>query len=288
MGIIKIDPISAPTMQFNNRLLNLENQVQKSTVDPPEQIDYERILAKIALHIRQSLNLDEVLNTAVAEVRQFLQTDRVVIYRFKPDWNGIVVVESVSPDWLPTLGILIPDTCFTTETHILPYKLGRVRAIEDIYTEDIAQCHVELLARFQVRSNLVVPILQGENLWGLLIAHHCSAPRRWQPWEIDLLEQLATHMAIAIQQSELYLQSQTELINRQRAEAALQKAKDELEIKVAERTRELQTTNQLMRGEIVERQQVEAALQKSQRKLNTLIDSLPGIVFSSANTLSGQ
>jgi diguanylate cyclase (GGDEF)-like protein/PAS domain S-box-containing protein len=253
-------------MQLNNQLLNLENQVQKFTVNPPEQINYERILAKIALRIRQSLNLDAVLNTAVAEVRQFLQTDRVIIYRFEPDWNGIVVVESVGSDWLPTLGAVISDTCFTAETQVQPYKLGRVRAIEDIYTENIAPCHVELLARFQVRSNLVVPILQGENLWGLLIAHHCSAPRRWQPWEINLLEQLATHMAIAIQQSELYLQTQTELINRQQAEAALQRAKDELEIIVAERTCELRTTNQLLRKEIIERQQIEAALRVSQER----------------------
>jgi diguanylate cyclase (GGDEF)-like protein/PAS domain S-box-containing protein len=258
IGNDKIDLIAAQIMQ-------LDNHVQKPTLNLLP-INYERILAKIALRIRQSLNLDEVLNTAVAEVRQFLQTDRVVIYRFEPDWSGIVVVESVGPDWSPTLGALIQDTCFTTETQVQPYQQGRVRAIEDIYTENIAPCHVELLARFQVRSNLVVPILQGNNLWGLLIAHHCSAPRRWQLWEIDLLEQLATHMAIAIQQSELYLQTQTELINRQRAESALQKAKNELEIKVAERTRELRMTNQLLRSEIVERQQVEAALRVSEER----------------------
>lgn len=253
-------------MQLDDQPRNLENQVHKPTMNPSEQISYERLLAKIALRIRQSLNLDEVLNTAVAEVRQFLQTDRVVIYRFEPDWSGIVVVESVSSDWLPTLGAAIQDTCFTTEVQVQPYKQGRIRAIEDIYTEDIAQCHVDLLARFQVRSNLVVPILQGDNLWGLLIAHHCSAPRRWQSREIDLLEQLATHMAIAIQQSELYLQTQTELINRQRAESALQKAKNELEIKVTERTSELRATNQLLRSEIEERQQVEAALRVSEER----------------------
>ena len=246
--------------------MQLDNQVHKPTMNLLEPINYERLLAKIALRIRQSLNLDEVLNTAVAEVRQFLQTDRVVIYRFEPDWSGIVVVESVGSDWSTTLGATIQDTCFTTETQVQPYKQGRIRAIEDIYTEDIAACHVDLLARFQVRSNLVVPILQENNLWGLLIAQHCSAPRRWQSREIDLLEQLATHMAIAIQQSELYLQTQTELINRQRAEAALQKAKNELEIKVLERTCELRTTNQLLRNEIVERQQVESALRVSEER----------------------
>lgn len=43
-------------------------------------------------------------------------------------------------------------------------------------------------------------------LWGLLIAHHCSEPREWQPLEIDLLKSLATQVAIAIQQSTLFEQ----------------------------------------------------------------------------------
>ncbi len=60
----------------------------------------------------------------------------------------------------------------------------------------------------QVRAKLVVPILQGDRLLGLLVAHHCSAPRGWQPWENELLQQLATQLAIAIQQSELYQQLQ--------------------------------------------------------------------------------
>lgn len=40
--------------------------------------------------------------------------------------------------------------------------------------------------------------------WGLLVAQHCGKPRPWQSQEIDLLEQLAAQLAIAIQQAELY------------------------------------------------------------------------------------
>ncbi|WP_218651750.1 sensor domain-containing diguanylate cyclase [Nostoc sp. C052] len=64
------------------------------------------------------------------------------------------------------------------------------------------------MEKLQVRAKLVVPIFQGDRLWGLLVAHHCSAPRDWQPWEGQLLQQLATQLAIAIQQSELYQQLQ--------------------------------------------------------------------------------
>ncbi len=104
------------------------------------------------------------------------------------------------------------------ETSGEEYRQGRIQAVSDIYTAGLTECHCDLLAQFQVRANLAVPILQGEKLWGLLVVNQCSAPRLWQQWEIDLIKQLSTQVSIAIQQSELYQQIQTELIERQQAE----------------------------------------------------------------------
>jgi diguanylate cyclase (GGDEF)-like protein/PAS domain S-box-containing protein len=171
----------------------------------------ERIQAETALReiyaitqrIRQSLDLTEILNTTVAEVRQFLQTDRVIVYRFNPDWSGVVVTESVDPGWKSLLNMQITDTYFV-QTQGQSYQSNTIIATPDIYTAGFADCHVELLEQLQVRAKLIVPILQGERLWGLLFAHHCQSPREWQPWESELLRQLAAQVAIAIQQSELY------------------------------------------------------------------------------------
>lgn len=49
----------------------------------------------------------------------------------------------------------------------------------------------------------------NSRLFGVLIAHQCSQPREWQPLEIELLEQLGTQVAIAIQQGQLYQQVQS-------------------------------------------------------------------------------
>ncbi|MBK1989034.1 diguanylate cyclase [Sphaerospermopsis aphanizomenoides BCCUSP55] len=183
----------------------------------------ERIVASITQRILQSLDIDEIMNTTVKEVRQFLQTDRVIIYRFKPDWTGVVAMESVANGFKPILRSVIDEPCFR-DVYVPQYRQGRVRAIEDIYTAGISPCHFNLLAEYQVRANLVVPIIQGEELWGLLIAHHCSSPRHWRQIEISLLSQLATQVAIAIKQSELYQQVQrqatvdglTQIPNRRR------------------------------------------------------------------------
>jgi signal transduction histidine kinase len=196
------------------------------------QVKRERLALAMQERIRSSLNLDEVLTAAVGEVRQFLQTDRTVIYRFNPDFSGVVTVESVGEGWLSTLGIDIQDRCFA-ETCAPLYQKGRLRAIDDIYSAGLNECHLQLLSRLQVKANLVVPILQNSSqsdssiqtrLWGLLIAHHCSSPRQWHSYEIESLRQLSLQLAIAIGQSTLFEQAQTEIVERRLAESALRQS----------------------------------------------------------------
>jgi PAS domain S-box-containing protein len=199
----------------------LEESRQQAEEALRQQFLWEKLLGAIAQRIHQSLNLDEILNTTVDEVRQVLACDRVIIFRLHPDGSGVIVVESVDSGWRPISGISINDQHFA-QAYIKLYQQGRVQAVEDIYTADLTPCHRDLLAQFQVKANLVVPIVHEEQLWGLLVAQQCSKPRMWQSLEIDLLSSLATQAAIAIQQSELYQQAQTEIAQRQQAEATLQ------------------------------------------------------------------
>lgn len=186
-----------------------------------QQTERELLVAEIARRIRQSLDLETILTTTVNEVRHFLGSDRVFVYRFEPDWSGIVVVEAVDAQWSAIAGANIKDTFFSQPANRELYKQGRIQAVDDIYTAGLNPCHAELLAKLQVRANLVVSILKENQLWGLLVANHCSEPRQWQLLEINLLQQLATQVAIAIQQSELYQQAQVEIAERIRAEAEI-------------------------------------------------------------------
>ena len=186
-----------------------------------QQTERERLVTEMTLRIRQSLDLEEILNTTVTEVQRFLQVDRVFIYRFEPDWSGMIVVESVNLGWPAILGRKTRDSYFEKASSRQAYIEGRVQAIADIYASGLSQCHIDSLTQFLMKANLVVPIVQGETLWGLLVANHCAEPRHWQQFEIDLLKQLATQVAIAIQQSELYQQAHIELTERKRAEAQL-------------------------------------------------------------------
>jgi GAF domain-containing protein/two-component sensor histidine kinase len=166
-------------------------------------IERENLVAAIALRIRQSLDLELILQQTVAEVRQFLKADRVLIYRFEPDFSGVIVVESLAESTQSVFGYKLHDPCFA-DKHLERYKQGTVHVIDDVEQGNLVACYHDVLKRFGVKANLVVPIVANDQLWGLLITHHCHAPRPWQASEVELLRQLATQVGIAVQQAELY------------------------------------------------------------------------------------
>ncbi len=209
-------------------IMNVDDRKQTETL-LHQQFEQQRLVMEISGRIRQSLDLQDILQTTVEEVRQFLQCDRALIFKIAPDYSGTILVESVAPGWNSISSKNTFDPCVGKE-YIAPFEQGLVTAKSDIYTAEIAACHREMLAGFQVRANLVVPILQGENLWGLLVVHQCAVPREWQASEIDLLRQLSAQASIAIQQADLFEQVQTQLKERKLAEQALQESEEKLQL----------------------------------------------------------
>jgi signal transduction histidine kinase/DNA-binding response OmpR family regulator len=207
------------------QLIEQYKQLQQQEESMRQRIRQERLLRLITQRIRQSLRLQDILNTAVSELQQLLETDRALIFRFQPDWSGTVIAEAVSDPAFTIAGETIHDPCFASNWH-QAYAKGHIRIIDDITQSSLQLCHIEMLERLQVKANLVVPILQGERLWGLLIVQECRCARPWQSWEAAMLQQLASQLAIAIHQSELHHQ--------------LQHLNNDLERQVKARTTELQ------------------------------------------------
>ncbi|WP_071190003.1 PAS domain S-box protein [Trichormus sp. NMC-1] len=185
-----------------------------------QQAEREHLLLQTTQRIRQYLDLSSIFNTATQEIRQLINADRVGIFKFAPHSNfndGEFVSESVVGGFKSALKIKIHDHCFG-EQYAAYYHLGKMHVVDDINNAGLTDCHRDVLAQFQIRANLVVTLLEGENLWGLLCIHQCSQPRDWQDFEIELVQQIANQLAIAIQQSTLYEQVQLELIIRKQAE----------------------------------------------------------------------
>ncbi|MGD1809131.1 PAS domain S-box protein [Dapis sp. BLCC M126] len=193
------------------------------------QTQQEQLIRKIIERIRQSLNLSEILQTAVDEVRNILQVEGVIIQRKISDKSVIVVAESLAFGKPLMLDWEMNDYIITTQEFTQGKKTEQVIVIEDIERSNMRLCSNYLLDFFQIKACLIMPIFiqkstvnnsqkislltreqsnSDEPLWGILVAHHFNNQRKWQEWEINLLEQLRIQLEIAIQQSKLYQELQ--------------------------------------------------------------------------------
>jgi|GEM_PF-1620528 len=200
-----ITPLSADTVIF---VIQDISDRKKSEIALYESSQRDRLLTQISQKVRQSLDLDIILETTVNEIQQLLGCDRVLVYRFNPTWDGRVMFEALNPPYPSLLNRDFSQRCFPVELCVRPYTKGRIHRLDSVQTTNLSPCYREMLQSIEVQANLSIPILQGNKLWGLLVAHHCSQPRPWQDWEVDLLQQLSNQVSIALQQSELYQQTQ--------------------------------------------------------------------------------
>ena len=201
-------------------------------------LEQQEQLMRLVERMRRTLQLDQIFSATVIELRQLLQCDRAAIYQFNPDWSGAFVAESVHPYWIP----LVKDTgtadwkqsigndrcvvqrlenVLDVDTDFQSQRGGRYArgvpffAVDDIERAGFVDCYLKLLRSIQAKAYVVTPIFQGQHLWGLLAVYQNDAPRTWKDTEINLLIQVSTQLAVALQQSQLLEE--------------LQKAKDQAE-----------------------------------------------------------
>ena len=199
---------------------SLEQEVDHAKL----KFEQQKTLFSVITRLRQPLELETIFQATAIEVRQLLSADRVGMFRFYPEsgWNdGEFVSEDVDPAFSSAMAHKIHDHCFG-EQFAARYQQGHMQVVTDIHNAGLSDCHIEVLAQFQVKANLAVPLLQGQNLWGLLCIHQCKATREWQITEIEFIKQIADHLGVALHHAELMAELRSEIVERQQAEQAVQ------------------------------------------------------------------
>ncbi|MGJ5627892.1 GAF domain-containing protein [Nostoc sp. CALU 1950] len=186
-----------------------------------------QLFTEITLKIRQSLQIEEILQITVEEVQKILQTDRVLIYQLLPDESATTVIEAVVSG-LPAIkeqSITPPyfQAEYLQQYYLQQYRQGRVLGLANLDLLEVEQSHLELMQQFGVKVNLVVPILVKEEVCGLLIVHQCDDSHHWSSFETHLLRQIADQVGIALAQAQL-LAAET----RQRQELEIARRQAEL------------------------------------------------------------
>ena len=220
---VDVNTLAQVGAQFGVALKQSEylQQVNAKTEELAQIAQQERTLAKIIDKIRKSLDIDVVFKTTTQEVRQLLEVDRVVVYRFNPDWSGEFVAESVAPGWNPALSkgfkeqvgdcpglqSLKPgNTALYQQQGLAAIDRNKQSfSVDDIFQVGFSPQYLEAMEQIEAKAYLTTSIFVGDKLWGLLATYQNSGPRQWKQSEEKLLTQIGTQFGIALQQVE-YLQ----------------------------------------------------------------------------------
>jgi signal transduction histidine kinase/DNA-binding NarL/FixJ family response regulator len=217
----------------------LEQRVVERTTDLEQAntilqhiVEREQTITHILEQMRRTLDIRVIFQSTTEELRLALECDRLLVYRFDPDWSGEIVAESVTQGWLPLLSPeweTLPELYQTTDTeecrlstsepfiedtYLQETQGGRFyekiacSSVPDIETAGFSPCYLELLRKMQARAYLIVPIFAHNKLWGLLAAYQNAAPRQWQTPEITIFSKISNQLGIAVQQAELFEQTQ--------------------------------------------------------------------------------
>ncbi|RAI44550.1 ATP-binding protein [Rhodoplanes roseus] len=145
--------------------------------------------------VQRVADIDELTALSSREIRRITGLDRVLVYRFDPDWNGEVVAEDRN-DRLPSyLGLHFPAADIPAQAREL-YRINRLRLIADAsYTpspihppvnpltgrpidlafsvlRSVSPVHLEYMRNMGTGASMSISLLRGDRLWGLISCHN--------------------------------------------------------------------------------------------------------------------
>jgi diguanylate cyclase (GGDEF)-like protein len=153
-----------------------------------------------------------LLLKSVAGISQF---DRVMLYKFLPDWHGEVIAEALTPGVPGFLGLRFPATDLPASARRL-YLVNWQRIIADSRSESVPiirtpdslpvdltfsqlravhPVHIQYLKNIGVEASFSVSIVVAKQLWGLIACHHLT-PKTLSLAQRQLCEELARTTAI--------------------------------------------------------------------------------------------
>ena len=164
----------------------------------------EALLFRLANQIRNSLDLNTILGTAVTEIRNLLGIDgcHFLWCWFEGKQPSLVVThEACNPDLPSVLGECPPQ--------YLPRLAQKIRKLETLRIDDLATSNLDpetrsLLSNTGLTSALLLPLKTKTGQLGAIVCSHYHGIRPWSNHEVELLQAVVDQLAIAIEHAELF------------------------------------------------------------------------------------
>jgi two-component system, NtrC family, sensor kinase len=178
--------------------------LQESATKFRELAQQEELLNRIANQIRNSLELETILETAVIQIQDLLQIDRCLFSWYEPEVGWQVIKEAKHPKLPSCLGSYpIESSCTLAREYIFPLKLLRSNDVTMLANPELQ----EFFIGHGCKSVLMFPIKIREGRYGLLNCSHARQLRSWDDGEVELIQAVVNQLAIAINQAQLYAKS---------------------------------------------------------------------------------
>jgi methyl-accepting chemotaxis protein PixJ len=167
-------------------LVNSNNSPDSKNTEQQFKV-WRQMFARIASAMHIAGDTNTLTTTLVQEIREKLECDRVLVYRFTNNESGVVIAESRTSKWTPTRDETLPGVLFGLETSTEYLEPVIIQVQDDLV--ELSAYQTQLLDKFQVKSSLSLPVVIEGKVWGLLVVHSCATARTWQESEITLLSQ---------------------------------------------------------------------------------------------------
>jgi diguanylate cyclase (GGDEF)-like protein len=207
-------------IRAGERILQLEKSLREKTEQNKEinrrmrwHIQREQVLNQMLRSFNESLDLQALLNSAITQLQELLQTSRAFVLLFDPEKKIQRVAGEQAAAGISPLGTYAFPVEFSEIS--AAYASNGARTIDDLLNEhhNLPDYQFRTLAEFfRVRALMTVPILYQGNWLGTVGVHQCGEKREWKEEEISLLSEIAQPMAMAITNARLYQQVQEQAV----------------------------------------------------------------------------
>jgi PAS domain S-box-containing protein len=228
------------------------------------------VIAEITRVIGSTLKIDEVYERFAAEAKKLIPVDSLAInlYNSKENYLRVAHVSGVDIERRKQGDPLILEGSLSES--VIRAQTGLLIQPADI--DEIVSRFPRLSAIFQagLRSIMCVPLISRDEVIGVL-HFRSKTPNAFTEKDLRLAERIGAQIAGAIANAQLFS-------DLKQAEEALQRAHNELEQRVADRTEELMLVNEELRTEIIERKRAEEAIAVAMNDWKNTFDTVTDMI----------